>query len=179
LGVLLVLLLTTSLGALAQRSAVVFRTIELLERGGFAKRDVLWAEAASTWLSHPLKWAVGLGANQFQAATGRDYGWYPHNVVLEAALTGGVVFVFLLAALIGIGVICFARTRRAADPWTTLFFALLVYYVLVSLKSGSLWSAWTVWLYVLAAPLTLPVSRPRQQAVHAQNPNRRSPSHRG
>jgi hypothetical protein len=170
-GLLLVLLFTTSLGALAQRSAVVFRTMELFERGGFARRDVLWAEAASTWLSHPVNWAVGLGANQFQAVTGRDYGWYPHNVVLEAALTGGVAFCFLLAILIGVGMICFVRSRQAADPWSTLFFALLVYYVLVSLKSGSLWSAWAVWLYLVAAPLVWPRrSRAFPQPIIVRHP---------
>jgi O-antigen ligase len=96
-------------------------TVERIERlaegdfsGSAAIRGDLYSEATGVWLRAPI---VGHGAGGWTSATGRpDEARYPHNVVAELLVEGGMVGLMLFVALVATALrgVSFERLRR--DP---------------------------------------------------------------
>jgi O-antigen ligase len=119
----LVLLLATAIGFVlygeitGHRLATFERLERLVEseaRGSEAIRGNLYAEASGVWLQAPV---VGHGAGGWTSATGRpDEVRYPHNIVAELLVEGGMVGLMLFVALVATALrgVSFERLRR--DP---------------------------------------------------------------
>jgi O-antigen ligase len=119
----LVLLLATASGFALYGEITGHRlaTLERLERlaegdlsGSAAIRGNLYGEASEVWLRAPV---VGHGAGGWTAATGRpDEVRYPHNIVAELLVEGGMVGLLLFVAVVATALrgISFERLRR--DP---------------------------------------------------------------
>jgi O-antigen ligase len=119
----LVLLLVTATGFVVYGEATGYRlaTFERFERlldgelrASEAARSNLYAEASGVWLQAPL---LGHGAGGWTAATGRpDEVRYPHNIVAELLVEGGMVGLLLFVALVATALRGISFERLRCDP---------------------------------------------------------------
>jgi O-antigen ligase len=119
----LVLLLATAVGfafygEVTGHRLATFERFERLVDGEFSgseeARSNLYAEASGVWLEAPV---VGHGAGGWTSATGRpDEARYPHNVIAELLVEGGMVGLVLFVAVVATALrgASFERLRR--DP---------------------------------------------------------------
>ena len=110
------------------------RFLVLLEGNDFGLRDVLFAESFDLLLSEEGCLFFGCGYTYFQKYYGYEYGFYPHNIFLEAMIVWGVplVLMFLVAVVVGF-------VKRARFDFLTWIGA---YFVLIALKSGDIIGSW-------------------------------------
>ncbi|MBZ8117581.1 hypothetical protein KUD11_02860 [Roseovarius sp. LXJ103] len=108
----------------------------------FSERDILFAEAVDLVLSDTSCLLIGCGYTYFQVHYGYEYAMYPHNIVLEALITWGVPLMLALFALVLRGLAHSDRTSPAF--WAGVFF------FLIALKSGDLFTAWYALAFVFA-----------------------------
>src|SRR5207249_946534 len=90
------------------------------------ERLTVWRDAVGLPLSDPLRTGVGFGpetqAAVFERAEatvrlGQNQQWdRAHNLLLDAFLSGGVVVVFALVALIGVSIVGTWRIRSRVGP---------------------------------------------------------------
>lgn len=113
-------------------SSLATRYAALLDSYGM--RDRLFFESVSLLLSEPTCLLLGCGIGFFQSYYDYPPGLYPHNVPLEFLISFGVVFCFPLVILILLG---FKNNHLREGPASHFSFVFL-YFLLVSLKSGSL-----------------------------------------
>lgn len=151
--------------ALAAASILVFFAVSnvdvLLEFRGFerlvfllndditASRGWLARDAISLWLSSAEIFLLGCGFNCFQEAYGYDFGFYPHNYLLEIATTFGMVGIIPVAFCIYRLVILWLRPGE--NRYNLIAGSLGIYSLLVSLKSGSILGTFIVTFFVLLA----------------------------
>jgi O-antigen ligase len=105
-------------GELTGHRLATFERLERLAEGEFrrseAVRGNLYAEASEVWSQAPL---LGHGAGGWTVATGRpDRIHYPHNVVAELLVEGGMVALILFVVLVATALrgVSFERLRH--DP---------------------------------------------------------------
>jgi O-antigen ligase len=105
-------------GEVTGHQLATFDRLERLAEGDFsgsaAIRGDLYTEASGVWVQAPV---FGHGAGGWTAATGRpDETRYPHNIVAELLVEGGIVGLVLFVALVATALrgISFERLRR--DP---------------------------------------------------------------
>jgi len=120
--------------AILQNFLVFERYLSTIEAGDFGDRDVLVFQSLSLLADNPLCIISGCGFNYFQYFYNYEYGLYPHNVLMELAITFGLLLALPLIALISLGAWRLFIDARA----DRFFFYFSMYVLLVSLKSGSL-----------------------------------------
>jgi O-antigen ligase len=124
------------------------RFVELFEERVLSGRPELFAQAWSIFLEDPL---LGAGVDGFYVLYGASVNLqYPHNLVLELAVTGGVIavvlFLLFLAALV--------RDTRRQRPLTVDQFAMLIsagFVGAASLFSGGIYDTRFFWVFVALA----------------------------
>lgn len=154
------------------------RVIASLEVNDYGMRDVLFARGVH--LLTNLDVAVfGGGANLFQRIFYYgEFGYYPHNAVLEAGITFGVIvgayytWVFY-QHVVRFVIYCICGLEE--NDVRTLS-AVVAYLGLLALKSGSVWNAWLLYFLVLVHPrTTLGLGAGRRSATQAsESPTRNS-----
>jgi O-antigen ligase len=127
-------------GEITGHRLATFERIERLAEGDFsgsaAIRSDLYTEATGVWLQAPV---IGHGAGGWTSATGRpDVVRYPHNIVAELLVEGGMVGLVLFAGLVATALrgISFARLRR--DPQAVCALMLFANGLLNALVSSDL-----------------------------------------
>jgi len=119
-----------------------FNRLTNLEETGGGGRTALFATAVALWKDSP--W-IGQGLAGFSTASSSGYVW-AHNIILESLSELGIVG-FLLLSLTLVSALQQLRcsSRRWADPDWVLVIALLLYTLLLNLKSGDLVGAKWMW----------------------------------
>ena len=106
-------------------------------------RETLYIASLDLLSERPICLVTGCGFNYFQVYNSYEASSYPHNIIIEMLITFGLVgFIVLLLALYGI--------FRSNATWGKLnpVFYIMVYTLIIFLKSGSLFS-------LLSLPLLL------------------------
>jgi len=114
-------------------------------------------ELLSEWLAHPEAWLFGLGTNAYVAISPDRALTYVHNIAAEAlcehGIVGAVLFVSIMWLTIRCGYSLWSAHKNDDSMRSTVAILLAVsaYYLLLSLKQGSLSSpAPFYWWLVLA-----------------------------
>lgn len=128
-----------------QDAAMTFQTrvVDLtLKQEYSAGRDRLYAEAVQAVGNHPLK---GNGLGGFSQIMG--YPEYPHNLVLDIAVSAGAVGLLAL----GWAVVAFVRTTvRTRASLTARYLVVSVLLVLVgAMTSGGIYDSRFIWIYAV------------------------------
>lgn len=103
-------------------------------------RGSLVDDALELLINRPDCLMIGCGFGYFQEHYGYTAGLYPHNFILEFVITFGLVVFLALVVLCFVGFADWYRYCGVVDIFQLLF----LYFILVSMKSGSLLSAWFV-----------------------------------
>lgn len=132
-----------SIATLAYHTPLTERMRDVLE-GDYGSRDQLLMRSAYLLDAEPSTILVGGGMNYFQYYWNFPLGKYPHNVLVEALVTGGIP---LLALLLVVYVLSLVRPllqvmRNNASADERIALSLALFLLLISLKSGSLLSFW-------------------------------------
>ena len=138
LPIILVLLLLNLERLLEMRGIV--RIVYLLEANSFGIRSTLALDAISLLTSDATTLFFGCGINCFQQSLGYDYALYPHNYVLEALVTFGLIGCFPLLVMMARLTILWISAMKN-DEYLIILIAF--FFFLVSLKSGSIMSSFS------------------------------------
>jgi O-antigen ligase len=103
-------------------------------------RDVLAMQAVGLIENKPECVIIGCGYNYFQNYYGYESGMYPHNSVLESIVTYGAPLTLLIGFLAVGGASNLMKSRLDGSA----FFMIFIFFLIVSMKSGSLISSWYV-----------------------------------
>lgn len=117
---------------------IIFRRLAALSEN-LGGRDALTADALALLGDNPVCLWIGCGFNYFQAYYEYRLGLYPHNLVLELIIVIGLPFTLLLFLSSGFGLASFIKSK-SDGRWAML--AILSYYTLLGLKSGTLMQSW-------------------------------------
>jgi hypothetical protein len=132
------------------------RAIYSLRLEDYGTRDVLIANALDILHNEFTIFAVGGGANFFQKVYDASFEWYPHNIVLEAMLTFGVIagayYAYVFLQHVAWFLMYIIRDVRNRDLLTLS--AVIAYLVFVALKGESVWMGWLLYFLVLVHPQT-------------------------
>lgn len=88
---------------------------------------------------------IGCGFDYFQKYYGYDHSFYPHNFILESVIVFGLPLVALIFVIVCFGLIEYKKSTERFDLSIIIF----IYLFLVSMKSGSVTSAWVLVSYVV------------------------------
>ncbi len=120
----------------------------LLE-GDYGMRDVLLLDSLAMLVERPWLMLIGGGINAFQAHYNLSSGLYPHNILVEACITGGMLMLFAIVWIyvrpIFMELVRAWAGRSTFEDRYVLAFA--VFLVIVMLKSGSLVDMWTLTIF--------------------------------
>jgi O-antigen ligase len=142
----------------------------LFFEGDYGLRDLLFSFATHMIYANPvlLLWGGGLGS--FQKYYGLPLEMYPHNMILEALIVGGVplfaVFVIIfIVPIIRVSIISFQQRLPMDGRYA---FALMVYLVLIGMKSGTILSMWSIMLFagVFKIASSAPLGRRHPRQLH-------------
>lgn len=104
-------------------------------------RDTLIADSLNLLLDNPVCMAFGCGIGFFQSYYDYPASLYPHNVLLETLISFGLIPTFALAFIALSG-----RSRmREFHGKSPNFVAMIVFFLLISFKSGSLLTSFLLW----------------------------------
>lgn len=127
----------------------------VLDGNSFGLRDQLWPKAYEYWTSSLETFFFGGGANAFQQHWHLTQSFYPHNVLLEAATTGGLPHLIVALGLMVIPLIYITIMKiQNNTPWNRFVFAIAIFNLLVIIKSGTLLSMQTYFLFLPVAILS-------------------------
>ena len=114
-----------------------FRRMEaIIDGSAFGMRDVLFGQALQLLENEPRCLLFGCGFNYFQIYWSYEYGMYPHNILLEYAISYGVLIGTLVIGFALVGMADAYRSWGRESPVFYMFIVLL----LALLKSGNLLS---------------------------------------
>ena len=118
---------------------LVFRRSEALFYGDFSLRDVFINLSLNLLYKEPKCLIFGCGFNFFQDYYHFNFGSYPHNIILEFIITYGLPISMVILSLMFIGLknIIFSKSK------ILLIDIFVIYFFLISLKSGTLISLTT------------------------------------
>ncbi len=144
LGLVVILLIATFL-AFADLSflndlGTYNRFLVIFLNSDYGLRDVLFSQAIDLLLNDSRCFFFGCGFGAFQSHYQYPLGLYPHNILLEALLTWGVLITGLIIILFFVGLI---RGRRAGVLNYFGFFS-----VLVGMKSGDILGSWLAFSFI-------------------------------
>jgi len=114
-------------------------------------------ELLAEWLAHPESWLFGLGTNAYVAISPDRDATYVHNIAAEAlcehGIVGGVLFVAIMWLTVRNGYSLWSAHKNddSMRSVVAILLAICTYYLLLSLKQGSLSSPTPFyWWLVLA-----------------------------
>ena len=101
------------------------RIINTIENGDLSGRDVIYTKVINSWLENPL---IGSQFTYYY----KNYPVYSHNIVLDAALQGGILGVMILLS--------FFFTVFKAQYYSSIYNKKMTWLVILSLQNyiGSL-----------------------------------------
>jgi len=121
------------------KDSVVFGRFEGLFYGDLGLRDELIYLSANLLYNEPKCIILGCGFSFFQDYYGFDYGMYPHNIILEFIIVYGLLISIVIFSLVFIGL----KNIILSKSKILLIDIFVIYFFLISLKSGTLISLTT------------------------------------
>jgi len=114
--------------------------------GDFGERDYLFKLAINQFFGDFYTILIGTGFNGFQYFNNLPLELYPHNFLLEGMISGGF-FLFIILAYVYVTPIInlFMTKHRTSNQ--NLALAMMVFLVMINLKSGTLVSFWGMGCY--------------------------------
>jgi hypothetical protein len=136
------------------------------EGSRYGYREVLLQQSYRLMLDNPECLFLGCGLGYFQKYYNYSLAMYPHNEVLEFAITHGVFLAVFVSACVVLGVREFVRRRPQSAPLVFLY----IYSLLLALKGGAIFSnglfiALTLYYFLLAERLLMHWLRGRGDVV--------------
>lgn len=123
--------------------------LRLVLEGDYSMRDELYAMAGQMLAEQPWLLFTGGGLAAFQSHYNLAAGYYPHNMLIEALLVGGIPLALAMVFLFVVPPVKFIigsfRGRLTKEGRYSL--ALMCFLVLIAMKSGTLSSMWTLMLF--------------------------------
>lgn len=114
--------------------------------GDFGDRDYLFNLAVSQFFSDIKTILVGAGLNGFQYYNSLPLELYPHNFLLEGAISGGIILLILLIYIYLYPIISlFFKSPRTNDQNFCL--SIMIFLLLINMKSGTIVSFWGMGTY--------------------------------
>lgn len=131
--------------------------VYLFENQDIGIRASLAIDSAAIFTKDVSTFLFGCGINCFQAEMGYEYGLYPHNFILEALVTfgliGAVPMLYLIARI-------FFLWMFAVRNESYLLIIFSVFFVIISFKSGAMLSSFlTTFLIFYASSIKIKKSR--------------------
>ena len=122
-----------------QQSAGYKRILYTIEHDDTGMRAQLFLEALQAYGDGNIfQIFFGQGLNAFQDIYGYDWGFYPHNFLIEMLLTSGIIlFVFYFVLYLNIAVGLFSEVSKVS-VWNSLFFGIGCHYLILTMKSGTI-----------------------------------------
>ncbi len=123
--------------------------LSALVEGDYGMRDVLLWDSLAMLAEQPWLLLIGGGINAFQAHYNLSSGLYPHNILVEACITGGVLMLFAMIWIyVRPIVIELARAWSGRSTFEDRYvLAFGVFLMIIMLKSGSLVDMWTLTIF--------------------------------
>ena len=113
---------------------IVRRFAKLFETGIFGSRDILLGQSIDLLKEQTVCSVIGCGFNYFQVYYDYNFGLYPHNIFAELLITFGIFLGMILIIFILLGTAYGFFSFYSKN----FFYWILLYYLGISLKSGSL-----------------------------------------
>ena len=113
---------------------LIIQRLSVLGSGNFGLRDQLLIQSFRLLGERPDCALIGCGFNYFQVHFGYGYGMYPHNFFAELLITFGVPLGGAVVILVCMGAAFGFSTSIKRTP----LFWILLYFLGINLKSGSL-----------------------------------------
>ena len=113
---------------------IVRRFAKLFETGTFGLRGILLGQSIDLLKDQTSCFIIGCGFNYFQVYYDYNFGMYPHNIFAELLITFGIFLGMILIILILLGTAYGFFSFYSKN----FFYWFLLYYLGISLKSGSL-----------------------------------------
>jgi hypothetical protein len=111
-------------------------------------------------------WPVGGGADYFQKFYQLQEAMHPHNFVLEAWISGGVILAFTALPIFVVPVALAYLRLLARRPVPIDVFAVALFFLILSLKSTAFTSNW---LLALSLPFFVDLRQTHPIHVHADD----------
>jgi hypothetical protein len=116
----------------------VLRMVEV-SKGDYGMRDVLSAQVINLLARDPWCMLLGCGPGYFQNAYGYEFGFYPHNILLEGLVIFGVPTMIIAILIAANG----ARIHwKQSGHNVDLFVLMFTYHTAVAMKSGYFFGSW-------------------------------------
>ncbi|MGH3935563.1 MAG: O-antigen ligase family protein [Pseudonocardiaceae bacterium] len=151
---------------------------QVFQQGELSSRPELISQALTIFAGDPL---IGAGLDSYFVHFGFGVGLdYPHNLVLDLAVTGGIVAL----AIFGMFVVALTRDSRTLRPMTADQLAMLLsacYLGTASMFSGGFYDSRFFWVFAVLA-VNYPAVRCRSSSEVSPSPRARSrslPPHAG
>lgn len=141
-GVFAFVSLEASIYNVLSDSTAFMRIQVILQGDSFGMRDILFFEAYRLLMNEPRCLLVGCGFAFFQEYHSYPYGLYPHNILLEAVITWGLVFILPITIFFFVG-LWKSRNSLGILFWVGIFF------VGVGMKSGDVINSWFAMSFVM------------------------------
>jgi hypothetical protein len=113
---------------------IVWRFVAIFETGTFGARDILLGQSIDLLKDQTSCFVIGCGFNYFQVYYDYNFSMYPHNIFAELLITFGIFVGMILIILILSGTAYGFFSFYSKN----FFYWVLLYYLGISLKSGSL-----------------------------------------
>jgi len=118
----------------------VQRFLVVLNDTNFGSRDILFQESIDILMNEPRCLIIGCGFAFFQNYYGYDYGFYPHNILLEALIVWGAPIVLTILVFFYTGFV--NKLRNEYLTWLGAFF------MLIEFKSGDVLASWFAFSFI-------------------------------
>lgn len=115
-----------------------FERLSSIDGGDYGLRDILALDVLGLLADKPECLAIGCGWGYFQSHYGYDFGWYPHNILLESIVVFGLPITMVLVFAILNGLRIHLKNVGKVDLITLFYCAS----VLIGLKSGYIMGEW-------------------------------------
>lgn len=113
---------------------IVSRFYELIIGGNLGLRDVLFSQSIDLIKNQLNCMLIGCGALYFQFYYNHPYELYPHNLLIEYAISAGLIITLLISFLSLYGTLNIKNKNSV--------FYICIYCIFISMKSGDIYNAW-------------------------------------
>lgn len=117
---------------------IFFGRLSSIDGGDYGLRDILALDVLGLLADKPKCLAIGCGWGYFQSHYGYDFGWYPHNILLESIVVFGLPITMVLVFAILSGLRIHLKNAGKVDLIVLFYCAS----VLIGLKSGYIMGEW-------------------------------------
>lgn len=120
--------------------------LSTITSGDLGERDILFNMGLKQFTNDLYTLVLGLGFNGFQIYNNLPLELYPHNFLLEGAISGGMPFLAILIYIYIVPIIKILLTTNRS-PEQSLSLSIMLFLVMINLKSGTLVSFWGLGAY--------------------------------